>query len=35
MSNHSDRESSFTIEELRKDDPRLKSLLEVPEVVVP
>jgi hypothetical protein len=32
MSNHSHVDSSFTIEELQKGDPRLKSLLEVPEV---
>ena len=32
MSNHPNIESSFTIEELQKDDPRLKSLLEVPKV---
>jgi hypothetical protein len=31
MTNRSDTECSFTIEELQKDDPRLKQLLEVPE----
>ena len=31
MSNHSDMGATFTFEELQKDDPRLKQLLEIPE----
>ena len=31
MGNHSDMGATFTFEELQKDDPRLKQLLEIPE----